>query len=50
MLCAQGDGAVPVPRSSPSGRFSGFPLRIPTHHQPLTTCKYVLLVLNYLSI
>ena len=31
----RGDGAVPIPRSIPSGGLSGFPIRISTHNQPL---------------
>ena len=48
MLCARGDGAVPVPRSSPSGRLSGFPIRISTHHQHLTMCSLYYLFFNYM--
>ena len=40
--CALGGmGSMTVPRSIPSGRLSGFPIRISTHHQPLTTCMFV---------
>ena len=48
ILCAWGDGTVPVPRSSLSGCLSGFPIWISTHHQLLTMCSLYYLFFNYM--
>ena len=46
MLYARGDWAVPVSRSGSPGCLSCFPIWISTHHQPLTMCKCIYMILT----